>query len=47
MTVFDAFELLDAKGDQIALISDGESPPVALSRTQLLHRLFERSKERR
>jgi hypothetical protein len=44
MTVFDAFDLLDAKGDQIALISDGESPPVALSRTQLLHRLFERKK---
>jgi hypothetical protein len=47
MTVFDAFELLDAKGDQIALITNGELPPVALSRTQLLHRLFERSKERR
>jgi Zn-dependent protease len=47
MTVFDAFELLDAKGDQIALIADGASPPVALSRTQLLHRLFERSKGRR
>jgi hypothetical protein len=47
MTVFDAFEFLDATGDQIALISDGESPPVALSRTQLLHRLFERSKGRR
>jgi hypothetical protein len=47
MTVFDAFEFLDAIGDQIALISDGELPPVALSRTQLLHRLFERSKGRR
>jgi hypothetical protein len=47
MTVFDAFEVLDAKGDQVTLISDGTSPLVALSRTQLLHRLFERSKERR
>jgi hypothetical protein len=46
LTVFDAFERLDANGEQVALISGGESPPVALSRTQLLHRLFERSKGR-
>jgi hypothetical protein len=47
MTVFDAFEALEGKGDQIALIAHGDAPLVAVSRTQLLHRLFERSKGRR
>jgi hypothetical protein len=42
MTVFDAVDALDDTNQQIVLILQPDADPVALSRTQLIHRLFER-----
>jgi len=47
LSVFDAVDALEASGQQVGLILQPDVDPVALSRTQLIHRLFERSQERR
>jgi Zn-dependent protease len=47
LSVFDAVDALDAANQQVVVIIQSNADPVALSRTQLIHRLFERSHERR